>query len=103
MKLNNGEELLGKVYQLLSVYQAPKLGSSGSMRNKRFNILGKWVNGGREGHGSILSPRLEKLGVKGIHGWYQEGILTGRGKLIMNDESVREGWFQHGYFHGPAR
>ena len=77
--------------------------SSGSIRNKRFDILGKWVNGGREGHGSILSPRLEKLGVKGIHGWYQEGILTGRGKLIMNDESVREGWFQHGYFHGPAR
>ena len=69
----------------------------------QFDILGRWVNGGREGHGSILSPRLEKLGVKAIHGFYQEGILTGRGKLIMNDESVREGWFQHGYFHGPAR
>jgi len=66
-------------------------------------LLGKWVNGGREGNGSILSPRLEKLGVRGIHGYYQEGILTGRGKLIMKDDSIREGWFQHGYFHGPAR
>ena len=21
----------------------------------------------------------------------------------MKDESIREGWFQHGYFHGPTR
>ena len=21
----------------------------------------------------------------------------------MKDQSVREGWFQHGYFHGPTR
>lgn len=66
-------------------------------------LLGRWVDGGRQGQGTIVSPRLEKLGVSSIVGNYEDGILTGRGKLIMTDGSMREGWFQHGYFHGPAR
>lgn len=46
---------------------------------------------------------MERLGVSSILGNYREGILSGRGKVTMTDGSVREGWFQHGYFHGPAR
>ena len=67
------------------------------------NLSGKWIDGGREGQGSIISPRLERLGVSSILGNYRDGILSGRGKVTMTDGSVREGWFQHGYFHGPAR
>ena len=51
----------------------------------------------------MSGPRLEKLGVANIWGQYEDGILTGRGKVFMRDGSALEGWFQHGYFHGPAR
>ena len=44
-----------------------------------------------------------QIGVKNLFGQYEDGILTGKGKVMMNDDSVREGWFQHGFFHGPAR
>ena len=47
--------------------------------------------------------RQEDIGVLSIVGNYEDGVLTGRGKVIMTDGSVREGWFQHGYFHGPTR
>ena len=66
-------------------------------------LTGKFVDGGREGVGFILGGRLEKIGVTGIHGIYQGGVLSGRGKVTMSDGSVREGTFQEGYFHGPCR
>lgn len=41
--------------------------------------------------------------MKSILGQYEDGILTGKGKVTMKDETIREGWFQHGFFHGPVR
>jgi len=66
-------------------------------------LAGRWVDGKREGRGILIGPRLEKNGVECVHGMYEDGILTGLGKVIMQDGSIREGWFQHGYFHGPTR
>ena len=66
-------------------------------------LAGKFVDGGREGVGFILGGRLEKIGVKGIYGNYEDGVLSGRGKVTMSDGSTREGTFQDGYFHGPCR
>ena len=66
-------------------------------------MAGTWVDGGRQGGGTMTSPRLERVGVASVVGQYEEGVLSGRGKLVMRDGSVREGWFQHGYCHGPFR
>ena len=38
-----------------------------------------------------------------IAGQYEDGVLTGLGKVIMKDDTVRQGTFQHGYLHGPVR
>merc|ERR1711892_176704 len=86
---------------------------AGELRNISGNLLvklttgeelsGRWVDGKREGLGALTSPRLDKVGVESIAGIYQDGIIAGKGKVFMKDKSVREGWFQHGYFHGPAR
>ncbi|XP_023325497.1 histone-lysine N-methyltransferase SETD7 isoform X2 [Eurytemora carolleeae] len=62
-----------------------------------------WRGGRREGWGTILGPRFEQFGVTHLTGEYKDGILSGRGKIFMLNASLREGWFQHGYFHGPAR
>ena len=66
-------------------------------------LAGKFIDGGREGQGHILGGRLEKIGVSGIFGNYESGLLSGRGKVTMADGSTREGTFQDGYFHGPVR
>jgi len=66
-------------------------------------IRATWRAGRREGTGFLFGPRLEKLGVNHITGYYQNGVLNGRGKLFMIDTTVREGWFQQGYVHGPIR
>merc|ERR1719378_1398341 len=44
-------------------------------------LFGKWVDGGREGQGSIV-------------GNYEDGILKGRGRVLMKDGGVKEGYFQ---------
>ena len=38
-----------------------------------------------------------------VAGQYEDGVLTGLGKVIMKDDTVRQGTFQHGYLHGPVR
>jgi len=63
---------------------------------------GRWVKGRREGAGCHIGPRLEKIGVHMIAGQYEDGVLTGLGKVIMKDDTVRQGTFQHGYLHGPV-
>ena len=65
-------------------------------------LAGRWVEGGRTGTGSCSGPRLARLGVHQLVGQYEEGVLTGPGKAAMCDDTVREGWFQHGYLHGPC-
>jgi len=64
---------------------------------------GRWVRGKREGQASVMGARLEKAGVKFMSGQYEDGILSGLGKVIMMDSTVRQGWFRHGYLHGPVR
>ena len=64
---------------------------------------GKFVDGGREGPGFILGGRLENVGVTGIYGNYEGGVLSGRGKVALSDGSSLEGSFDQGYFHGPCR
>ena len=75
---------------------------------------GRWVRGQREGAGCHIGPRLERvgearstsplqMGVHMISGQYVEGLLTGLGKVIMKDDTVRQGTFQHSYLHGPVR
>jgi len=64
---------------------------------------GRWMKGRREGAGCHIGPRLEKIGVHMIAGQYEDGVLTGLGKVIMKDDTVRQGTFQHGYLHGPVR
>jgi len=64
---------------------------------------GRWMKGRREGPGCHIGPRLEKIGVHMIAGQYEDGVLTGLGKVIMKDDTVRQGTFQHGYLHGPVR
>ena len=66
-------------------------------------LAGKFVDGGREGVGFILGGRLENIGVTGIYGNYEGGVLSGRGKVTLSDGSTREGTFQDGYFHGACR
>jgi len=66
-------------------------------------LSGRWVDGRREGLGALTGPRLEKVGVESIVGIYKDGLISGKGKLFMKDKSIREGSFQHGYFHGPTR
>jgi len=71
--------------------------------NNGEELQGAWREGRRVGLGSLYSPRLEKLGVAHISGCYDEGVLSGQGKLYLTDDTIREGWFQHGYCHGPVR
>ena len=66
-------------------------------------LAGKFIDGGREGQGHLIGGRLETLGVTGVFGNYESGVLSGRGKLSMTDGSTREGTFQDGYLHGPCR
>ena len=66
-------------------------------------LAGKFVDGGREGVGFIIGGRLENIGVTGIYGNYEGGVLSGRGKVTLSDGSTREGTFQDGYFHGACR
>jgi histone-lysine N-methyltransferase SETD7 len=65
---------------------------------------GNWVKGKRVGLGSFLGGnRLDELGITMIAGEYIEGCLTGHVRMTMLDESVREGWFQQGFLHGPVK
>lgn len=76
---------------------------------------GRWVRGQRQGTGCHAGPRLEKVGERPLHlpplqmgvhllsGQYEDGLLTGLGKVIMKDDTVRQGTFQHSYLHGPVR
>ena len=66
-------------------------------------LAGKFVDGGREGVGFIIGGRLENIGVTGIYGNYEGGVLSGRGKVTLSEGSTREGTFQDGYFHGACR
>ena len=66
-------------------------------------LAGRFVDGGREGNGFLIGGRLENIGVTGIFGNYEGGVLSGRGKVTLTDGSTREGTFQNGYFHGPCR
>jgi hypothetical protein len=66
-------------------------------------LNGAWREGKREGFGALYSPRLEKIGVEHISGYYNDGVLSGQGRLFMNNSTIRDGWFQHGYCHGPIR
>jgi len=66
-------------------------------------LQGCWRDGKRVGQGALYGPRLEKLGIKHISGFYEDGVLTGQGKVYLEDETIRDGWYQHGYFHGPVR
>ena len=90
VKLKSGEELSGLFCKFVLV------------SNPYHYHPGKWENGGRNGQGSISGPRLEKLGVTNIWGYYEDGILCGRGK-VFTPGGVLETWFQHGYCHGPTR
>ena len=66
-------------------------------------IIGSWRGGVRQGLGSLASPRLERLGISMLAGSYQDGHLTGVGRIHMQDGSVREGWFLQGFADGPFK
>ena len=66
-------------------------------------IIGSWRGGVRQGQGSLMSPQLESLGITMLTGNYQDGYLTGVGRLHMQDGSVREGWFLNGFADGPFK
>jgi len=64
---------------------------------------GNWRQGMRMGKGTMIGPTLERLGISHLFGNYENGVLTGKGRMSMLDNSILEGWFQHGYLHGPAK
>jgi len=66
-------------------------------------LNGAWREGKREGLGALYSPRLEKIGVEHLSGYYDDGVLSGQGRLFMNNTTIRDGWFEFGYCHGPFR
>lgn len=73
-----------------------------TMRNGD-ELHGNWRRGKREGLGGISGSRLEKMNIHMITGTYVSGVLTGLGRIIMKDESILEGWFHHGFLHGPVK
>ena len=66
-------------------------------------LSGGWQNGRRNGLGSYSGPEMAKLGILKIVGNYTDGILSGVGKIHMNDESMREGCFFNGKADGTFR
>eukprot|EP00088_Acartia_fossae_P044428 TRINITY_DN4716_c0_g1_i9.p1 TRINITY_DN4716_c0_g1~~TRINITY_DN4716_c0_g1_i9.p1 ORF type:complete len:266 (+),score=51.09 TRINITY_DN4716_c0_g1_i9:36-833(+) len=66
-------------------------------------LHGSWREGRRVGHGSLYGPRLEKVGVKHLTGYYDDGVLNGQGKIYMANSTIRDAWFSDGYCHGPCR
>ena len=63
-------------------------------------LWGSFRKGRREGRGSILGGRLEKLGVRRIHGFYSNGVLEGNGRVEWEDGRILQGIFSNGFLTG---
>ena len=102
------DDIEGKdVEEIVSINSSKRLKRISGRCNVRLvdgtEIIGSWREGVRQGLGSLSSPRLDTLGITMLAGNYQDGYLTGVGRIHMKDGSIREGWFVNGFADGPFK
>jgi len=98
------EDSIEEIISLTSNKKLTKVQGKCQLRLKDgTELIGSWQNGRRNGQGSISSPSLDQLGVRMLAGKYNNGVLSGIGKIHMIDGSIREGWFCQGKADGPFR
>ena len=63
-------------------------------------VFGNFRGGRRDGRGCVEGGRLDSEGIKTISGFYEDGVLTGRGRVEYKSGLVVEGMFLKGYLEG---